>query len=103
MRHQKKLETILNEIKTYLSNNLKLYVKENYQIFPVEVRGIDFVGYVFRGDYIRLRKSIKQNFGRMIFKNRNKKSIASYSGWCGHCNSKNLMKKLLKNEQLRRI
>ena len=92
------LHKILNEIKTYLCNNLKLTVKENYQIFSVEVRGIDFVGYVFRHDYIRLRKSIKQNFGRMIFKNKNKKSIASYYGWCKHCNSKNLLKKLLKNE-----
>ena len=92
------LHETLSKIKTYLNNNLKLTVKENYQIFPVDVRGIDFVGYVFYHDYILVRKSIKQNFARMIKKNKNNKSIASYNGWLKHCNSVNLRRKLLKNE-----
>lgn len=41
------LHCCLSEIKKYLDVNLKLQVKENHQIFPVEKRGIDFVGYVF--------------------------------------------------------
>jgi hypothetical protein len=64
-------------------------------VFPVEKRGIDFVGYVFYHTHVLLRKSIKQNFARMLKKNRNKQSIASYKGWAVHCDSKNLMKKLL--------
>jgi RNA-directed DNA polymerase len=89
------LHQILAEIKQYLNDNLKLTVKENYQVFPVEKRGIDFVGYVFFHTHTMLRKSIKQNFARMIANNKNPKSIASYNGWATHCNSKNLIKKLL--------
>lgn len=50
------LRNVLVAIKLYLKHVLKLGVKGNYQIFPVESRGIDFVGYVFRHDYIRVRK-----------------------------------------------
>jgi retron-type reverse transcriptase len=89
------LHQLLSDIRTYLDEKLKLIVKDNYQIFPVSSRGIDFVGYVFYHTHTRLRKSIKKNFARMIFKNRNSKSIASYYGWAKHCDSKHLMKKLL--------
>lgn len=89
------LHNLLFEIRQYLSENLKLEIKRNYQVFPVDVRGIDFVGYVFYHTHTLLRKSIKQNFARMLKKRRNDKSIASYNGWASHCNSKNLMKKLL--------
>jgi retron-type reverse transcriptase len=93
------LHQLRAEITTYLQDNLKLTVKGNYQVFPVEKRGVDFVGYVFYHTHTLLRKSIKKNFARMLKKNRNAKSIASYNGWAKHCNSKNLMKKLL-NEKL---
>jgi len=89
------LHRLLAEIRAYLQDNLKLTVKGNYQVFPVSARGIDFVGYVFYHTHTLLRKSIKQNFARMLKKNRNAKSIASYNGWAVHCNSKNLLKKLL--------
>ncbi|MCE9538717.1 MAG: RNA-directed DNA polymerase [Bacteroidetes bacterium] len=89
------LHQLLHDIRIYLNGNLKLQVKQNYQVFPVEARGIDFVGYVFRHTHTRLRKSIKKRFARMIRYNKNKASIASYYGWAKHCNSKNLLKKLL--------
>jgi len=89
------LHQLLADISEYLHDNLKLTVKGNYQVFPVDARGIDFVGYVFRHTHVLLRKTIKQNFARMIKKNRNAQSIASYTGWAKHCNSKNLLKKLL--------
>jgi retron-type reverse transcriptase len=89
------LHQLLSDIRIYLHDNLKLTVKQNYQIFPVESRGIDFVGYVFRHTHVLLRKSIKQRFARMLKRRRNPQSIASYNGWASHCNSKNLMKKLL--------
>lgn len=89
------LHQLLSDIRIYLQEILKLSVKDNYQVFPVEDRGIDFVGYVFYHTHTRLRKSIKQNFARMVAKNRNPGSIASYNGWAAHCDSKHLMKKLL--------
>ena len=96
------LHQILADIREYLQSQLRLTVKENYQVFPVDARGIDFVGYVFRHSHIRLRKSIKQSFARMLSKNRNPQSIASYRGWAIHCDSTNLLKKLL-NEQVQPV
>lgn len=94
------LHLILSDIKSYLKDNLKLQVKDNYQIFPVEARGIDFVGYKFYHTHTLLRKQIKKNFAKMLKNNPNKASIASYKGWTSHCNSKNLIKKLLPNERI---
>ncbi len=90
------LHNLFKEIQEYLFNNLNLCIKSNYQIFPVDIRGIDFVGYKFRHDYILLRKSIKRKFIRMVLYNRNKKSLASYYGWLKYCNSINLQTKYLK-------
>lgn len=89
------LHKLLTYIRIYLDTELKLTIKHNYQIFAVKDRGIDFVGYVFYHTYIRLRKTIKKNFARMLFRRKNKQSIASYCGWAIHCNSKQLLKKFL--------
>ncbi len=93
------LHAVLAEISSYLSTHLKLSVKKNYQVFPVAARGIDFVGYKFYHTHTLLRKSIKQNFARMMAANPNQQSAASYYGWAKHCNSNHLIKKLL-HEQL---
>lgn len=89
------LHQLLADIRDYLTNNLRLTIKSNYQVFPVAARSIDFVGYRFYHTHTILRKTIKQNFARMLFSRRNKGSIASYNGWAAHCNSINLMRKLL--------
>jgi len=89
------LHALLADIKQYLSIELKLDVKGNYQIFPVQARGIDFVGYVFYHTHTLLRKSIKQRFARMLHRRKNPASVASYLGWAKHCNSNHLIKKLL--------
>ncbi len=96
------LHALLLEIKAYLGDNLRLQLKPNYQVFPVNARGIDFVGYVFRHSHILLRKSIKQNLCKKAAKLRKKKvstkeytmKIAPWIGWAKHCNSINLLKKL---------
>jgi len=94
------LHNLLAEIKFYLKSNLKLIIKENYQVFPIVSRGIDFVGYRIYHTHILLRKRIKQNFARMLKKNPNNASIASYKGWMKHCNSNHLIKKLLSNASI---
>lgn len=83
------LHEIFHKIKNYLSN-LKLEVKGNYQIFPTDVRGIDFVGYKHFTTHILIRKSIKKKY----IKNKNKKS---HFGWLKHCNSINLRRKYENN------
>lgn len=87
-------------IKQYLNDNLKLQIKDNYQVFPVEARGIDFVGYVFFHTHVLLRKSIKKRFAKAVSRNASQQTIAAYNGWTKHCNSKNLIKKLLPNDKI---
>lgn len=55
-------------IKMYFHHELNLEVKVNYQIFPIESRGIDFVGYKFYHTHTLLRKSIKYRMFRLINK-----------------------------------
>ncbi len=88
------LHQLLAEMRDYLSSELKLTIKENYQIFPVEARGIDFVGYVKRHNYVLVRPLIKQNCARMIAHNKNVASLASYNGWFKWADCKHLVKKL---------
>ena len=92
---KEELHRLLYDIKKYLLDELRLTIKDNYQIYPVKSRGIDFVGYVFYHTHTRLRKSIKQNFARMMKRNRNRCSFASYNGWVKHCDGKHLLKTLV--------
>ncbi len=93
--NKKDLHNLLQEISIYLLQNLKLIVKGNWQVFPVDSRSVDFVGYRFYHTHTLLRKNIKKNFARMLAKRKNRASIASYYGWAKHCDSRHLMKKLL--------
>lgn len=94
-RTKEELHILLADMRTYLSDKLKLTIKDNYQIFPVDARGIDMIGYVYFHGYTRMRKSIKKDFARMLTYRKNKESIASYCGWAKHADSTNLLKKLL--------
>lgn len=96
------LRNVLVAIKFYFHQLLKLQLKPNYSIFPVESRGIDFIGYVFKHKYVLLRKTIKvkairlahrYNLGK-ISKELFKARIASYKGWLKFCNSKHLTNKI---------
>lgn len=98
------LHSLLHEIRAYLRDNLKLKVKRNYQVFLVDSRGIDFLGYVFYHSHTLLRKSIKQKLCRRVAKlnkrkvaptkEQYKQQICSWWGWCKYCGSIHLMNKL---------
>lgn len=87
------------EIESYLKAALKLDIKSNWQVFPVDVRGIDMLGYRFFRKYSLLRKTIKQKFARAVKSNKGQASIAAYKGWASHCNSRHLLKKLLTKDE----
>lgn len=96
------LRSVLVSMKLYLHNVLKLELKQNYQIFPVDSRGIDFVDYRFFHTHVLLRKSIKVRLFRLIKRYKDKKidrielrrRMQSYFGWLKFCNSKNLLHKI---------
>lgn len=90
------LHALLADIRHYLASELNLTVKDNYQVFPVAARSIDFVGYRFYHTHTLLRKSIKQNYARAVAAN-NIKALPSYAGWACHANCIHLTKKLLHN------
>lgn len=78
--------------------NIGLSIKPNEQIFPVESRGIDFLGYVIYHDHVRLRKRIKQKFAKKVKEVRSRRRrhelIAAFYGFAKHCNANNLFYKL---------
>lgn len=100
--NKEQLRNWIIAIKMYLTKELKLTLKPNYQIFPVESRGIDYVGYVIRHKYILLRKSIKNNLKKDIrlFKQHKMKpeelipKLWAYGGWLKYCDSKHLLQKI---------
>lgn len=105
--NKQELHLLRKEIELYLRNELKLKVKENWQVFPTFVRGIDFVGYRVFLNYSLLRKSTCKQFKvKMRAINRKTKrgtemnysewcSINSYKGWLMHCDSYRLAKKYI--------
>lgn len=101
------LHGLLVQINHYLNSELKLTLKGNYQVFPVDARGIDFVGYVFYHSHTLIRKSIKKNFCRAVAKlnkrenvprKEYKQVICSWLGWAKYSNSKHLLKTIIKAE-----
>ena len=102
------LHDLLADINNYLKSELKLNLKGNYQIFPVNDRGIDFVGYVFFHTHILMRKSIKKRFCKKVAKLNKKEleakeyrmKVSPWIGWAKHCNSKHLLKTILQYEKI---
>lgn len=73
--------------------SVELEVKSNERVFPIE-EGIDFLGYVIRPGYVRLRKRVKKQFARQMYKvksiRRKRELIASFYGMAKHANCKRL-------------
>ena len=89
------LHLLLSSIRQYIENELKLQIKSNYQIFPVDAQGIDFMGYRFYHGHTKLRTSIKKRFAKAVASGKPLSTLAAYWGWAKHCNSNYLIKKLL--------
>lgn len=83
---KKELHKLLLEIKEYFRKELKLTVKDNWQVFPTFVRGIDFVGYRTFLNYKLLRKStckqMKRKMNRLHKKVIDNNQLMNYSEWC---------------------
>ena len=95
---KEELHALFKEIQGYFKSELKLTIKDNWQIFPTYIRGVDFLGYrIFLG-YILLRKSTAQKLESKMTAIQDKCErgeninysewccINSYKGWLVHCN-----------------
>lgn len=99
---KKFLHDLHDKVVRYLHEHRRLELKPNYQIFPVEARGIDYVGYVTRHSYCRARKRNKKALCKIVAKLRHKGltseeirlRVASRLGFIVHADSKHLIDKL---------
>ena len=101
------LHQLFREIELFTKDKLDLTIKDNWQVFPTDIRGIDFLGYrVFR-NFVLLRKSTAKNFKRKmrsITKKLAQGGRINYSEWCSfnsykghliHCDSYRLYQKYM--------
>ena len=72
-RNKKELHKIKDKIEIFLKQE-KLTLKENWQLFKVDSRPLDFLGYRFYRGYTTLRKSnflrIKRRYKKIYKKNK---------------------------------
>ena len=104
-----RLNAIHKAIGVYFKNNLRLSLNPKTQIYPVDARGIDFLGYrTFRG-YTLLRKRSVRAFKSKLAAIKKHwpglppqhvvSTIMARVGWIKHCNGHNLIQSTLVGDQ----
>ncbi len=101
------LHQLFREIKDFAQTRLELTIKDTWQVFPTNVRGIDFLGFRVFKDYVLLRKTTAKNLKRKM-RGVSKKlarggcisfpewcSFNSYKGWLKYCDSDRLYQKYM--------
>lgn len=92
--------TLRRELEWYLMRNLRLTIKENWQVFPIESRAVDMLGYKIGRNYVSLRKSTflrlrrkcslirKHAENRGYITDSERSTLSAYMGWVIHCTPK---------------
>lgn len=93
---KEELHALFEEIKIEIAK-LNVKLKTNYQIYNIEIKGIDFLGYIIKHDYITVRKRTKQRFINKVSKmdfdhltDREVNILGSYWGIFCHCDARHL-------------
>lgn len=108
LHHSKEyLQQLEREIIEYLNTERGLHIKDNYQVFPVADRGVDYVGYRIFPEYTLLRKSTANRMKKKMLIIQDKVNSGreltysdycrfnSYKGWLVHCDGNRLYQKYL--------
>lgn len=93
-RNKKELHKIRLAINEFLEKE-HLRIKENWQLFKVDSRPLDFIGYRFyRGyttlrdsNFLRIKRRIKKVYKKRKINYLDASAIISYVGWLKHCDS----------------
>lgn len=100
------LHKMRETIASYLAD-ISLVLKENWQVFPIDSRGIDFVGYRIYTDHVLLRKRNKKKLAKACKKIQDKLddggkvsrhdrgTLASYKGLLKWCDGYHLYQKTI--------
>ena len=102
-RNKKKLHKARKEIESYLKS-IKLELKDNWQVFKVNNRGIDFLGFRFFRDKTILRKRnalrIRRRWSKIkkkgVLKFKDACAVVSCWGWIKRSDSYNFYNKYAK-------
>ncbi len=89
------LEKILEQMKEFLENNLKLQMYPNKVFIKTISSGVDFLGWVNFSNHRVLRTSTKRRMFKNIKKNTKKETTKSYLGMLSHGNGYKLQKRIL--------
>ena len=81
-----------------------LKIKENWQLFKVDSRPIDFLGYRFyrgyttlrRNNFLRIKRRVQKIYKRKKIRLVDAQAMISYNGWLKHCDSFNYRNKYIK-------
>ena len=108
---------VLEKMRVYLRSKLQLEIKGNWQVFPVDARSIDFVGYKSNHYNILARKSILYRYWRKLRKvakkyggiddDTIKHELSAHWGWLQHCSEEHknkiveLSKKQIYEQQIK--
>lgn len=79
------LHHYFEKINKFVNEQLNIQIKNNWRIIPVKTDGVDFVGYVFRGTHIKLRKRVKvkmEKIARRVIKRHASGKLISYHYFC---------------------
>lgn len=84
---------IFAKIKEFCDSKLKVKLKPNYRVFPVDKIGIDFLGYVVKHNSCRIRKCISMKAIKKLRKvesiKRTNELLSSLNGWITNCDDYN--------------
>lgn len=106
--NKRKLKYVFKEIEKELIK-YSLKIKDNWQIFNLDYRRLDFCGFVYTRDKTFIRKRITKNMRRTWFRfnkshtQKKARRMLSYYGWVKHSNSYVLYKKYFNLKLLKEI
>lgn len=100
-RNKKELHKVHKAIDKYLREHKDLKIKNNWQVFKYESRGLDFLGFrIFRTHTIlrkrnalKIRRAVSRASKKQKLDAHTAMRVMSYLGWLKHCNSQNFRDK----------
>lgn len=113
-RNKRKLHKLLRELNAMFAE-LGLEIKDNWQVFKIENRGIDFIGHRFFHTHTKVRKRIFIGLTRQARRIKNKQKrmetpsfrqaagFISRLGWLKGCNSFTIRKKYVDGIKINRL
>ena len=108
--NKKSVKMAANKLEKYLKDNLGLSLKPSYQLFPLDSRPIDMMGYKIYTYKTTVRRRIYNRANKVFVKYKNPKNqitlegaykVISYYGYIKHSYNKKYSKKVKLNKTLK--